>query len=145
MVWKIVIISIAIVFAAIIIGGAIIVTQVLTSIPNFANDDNNNDRNPSPINPEQNSSSAVEGTVRIVDNAGNNSYSPNPFEAKVGETVTWVNDDSAIHTATSTDGIFDSDILQRGQTFSYTFDKEGEYPYFCTLHPNMVGIVIIVR
>jgi plastocyanin len=145
MVWKIVIISIAIVFAAIIIGGAIIVTQVLTSIPNFANDDDNNDRNPSPINPEQNSSSAVEGTVRIVDNAGNNSYSPNPFEAKVGETVTWVNDDSAIHTATSTDGIFDSDILQRGQTFSYTFDKEGEYPYFCTLHPNMVGTVIIVR
>jgi plastocyanin len=78
----------------------------------------------------QNSLPAVEGTVRIVDNAGNNSYSPNPIEVKVGETVTWVNDDSAIHTATSTDETFDSDILQRVQTFSNTFDKEGEYPYF---------------
>jgi plastocyanin len=142
MVWKIVIISIAIVFASIIIGGAIIVTQVLTSIPNFADDNNN--VNPSPVNPEQNSSPAAEGIVRIVDNAGNNSYRPNPIEAKVGETVTWVNDDSAIHTATSTDGTFDSNILQRGQTFSYTFDKEGEYPYFCTLHPNMVGTVSVI-
>lgn len=141
MVWKIVIISIAIVFASIIIGGAIVATQVLTSIPNFADDNNGS---PSPINPEQGSSPAVEGAVRIVDNAGNNSYSPNPIEAKVGETVIWVNDDSAIHTVTSTDGIFDSDTLQRGQTFSYTFDKEREYPYFCTLHPNMVGTVSVI-
>jgi plastocyanin len=81
--------------------------------------------------------------VRIVGNTGSNSYSPNPFEAKVGETVTWVNDDSAVHTATSTDGTFDSNILQRGQTFSYTFDKEGEYSYSCMLHPNMAGTIIV--
>ena len=140
MVWKIVIISIAIVFISIIIGGAIIVTQVLTSNPNFAH---HNNETHSPVNPQQNSSPAPEGTVRIVDNAGSNSYSPNPIEAKVGETVTWVNDDSAVHTVTSTDGIFDSDILQRGQTFNYTFDKEGEYPYYCMLHHNMVGTVSV--
>jgi plastocyanin len=139
-VWKIIMISIAIVFASIIIGGAIIATQVLTSIPNFSNDNN---VNPLPLNSGEDSSPAVEGTVKIVDNVGNNSYSPNPIEAQVGKTVTWVNDDSAIHTATSTDGTFDSNILQRGQTFSYTFDKEGEYPYFCTLHPNMVGKVVV--
>jgi plastocyanin len=141
MVWKIVIISIAIVFASIIIGGALIATQVQTSIPNFANHHN---ESPSPVNPDQNSSPAPEGTVRIVDNAGNNSYSPNPIEARVGETVTWVNDDFAVHTVTSTDGIFDSDILQRGQTFSYTFDKEGDYQYYCVLHHNMVGTVSVV-
>lgn len=133
-------ISIAIVFASIIIGGAMVATQVLTSIPNLANDNN---VNPGTSDSEQSSSPAVEGAVRIVDNAGNNSYSPNPIEAKVGETVTWVNDNSAIHSATSTNGSFDSDILQRGQTFSYTFDKEGEYPYFCTLHPNMVGKLVV--
>jgi plastocyanin len=110
---------------------------------NCIRDDDDNNESPNPINSEQNSSPAVEGTVRIVDNAGNNSYSPNPFETQIGETVTWENDDSAIHTATSTNGIFDSDMLQRGQTFSYTFDKEGEYHYFCTLHPNMVGTVIV--
>ena len=141
MVWKIVIISIAIVFASIIIGGAFIATQVQRSIPNFANHHN---ESPSPVNPNQNSLPAVEGTVRIVDNAGNNSYSPNPIEARVGETLTWVNDDFAVHTVTSTDGIFDSDILQRGQTFSYTFDKEGDYPYHCVLHHNMVGTVSVV-
>lgn len=133
-------ISIAIVFASIIIGGAMVATQVLTSITNLVNDNN---VNPGTSDSEQSSSPAVEGAVRIVDNAGNNSYSPNPIEAKVGETVTWVNDDTAIHTATSTNGSFDSDILQRGQTFSYTFDKEGEYPYFCTLHPNMVGKLVV--
>jgi plastocyanin len=135
-------ISIAIVIASIIIGGAMVATQVLTSIPNLANDNN---VNPGTSDSEQSSSPAVEGAVRIVDNAGNNSYSPNPIEAKVGETVTWVNDDTAIHTATSTNGSFDSDILQRGQTFSYTFDKEGEYPYFCTLHPNMVGKLVVIE
>lgn len=133
-------ISIAIVFASIIIGGAMVATQVLTSITNLVNDNN---VNPGTSDSEQSSSPAVEGAVRIVDNAGNNSYSPNPIEAKVGETVTWVNDNSAIHSATSTNGSFDSDILQRGQTFSYTFDKEGEYPYFCTLHPNMVGKLVV--
>jgi plastocyanin len=135
-------ISIAIVFASIIIGGAMVATQVLTSIPNLANDNN---LNSGTSDSEQSSSPAVEGAVRIVDNAENNSFSPNPIEAKVGETVTWVNDDSAIHTATSTNGTFDSDILQRGQTFSYTFDKEGEYPYFCTLHPNMVGKLVVTE
>jgi plastocyanin len=135
-------ISIAIVIASIIIGGAMVATQVLTSIPNLANDNN---VNPGTSDSEQSSSPAVEGAVRIVDNAGNNSYSPNPIEAKAGETVTWVNDDSAIHSATSTNGSFDSDILQRGQIFSYTFDKEGEYPYFCTLHPNMVGKLIVIE
>ena|ERR671919_222109 len=140
MVWKIIMISIAIVFASFIISGAIVATQVLTSIPNFAN---GNNVNAGLSNPGQNSSSAVEGAARIVSNAGNNSYSPNPVEATVGETVTWVNDDSAIHTATSTDRIFDSGVLMRGQTFSYIFDKEGEYPYSCDIHPNMVGTVSV--
>lgn len=141
MVWKIVLISIAIVFASVIIGGAVIATQVLTSIPNFANDNSNVD--PSLLNSGQDSSPAIEGAVRIVGDSGSNSYSPNPIEAKVGETVTWVNNDSVIHTVTSTDGTFDSGILQRGQSFSYTFDKEGEYSYFCTLHPNMAGKLIV--
>jgi plastocyanin len=79
--------------------------------------------------------------VRIVDDAGSNSYSPNPIEINVGQTITWVNDDSVIHTTTSADGIFDSNILQRGEVFSYTFDTVGEYPYYCDLHPDMVATV----
>jgi plastocyanin len=140
MVWKIVMISIAIVFGSVIIGGAIIATQVLTSIPNFGDENN---VGPGLLKAESDSSLPVEDAVRIVGNTGSDSYSPNPVKVNVGETVTWVNDDSAVHTATSSDGTFDSNILRSGQTFSYTFDKEGEYPYSCTLHSNMVGIVLV--
>ena len=140
MVWKIVVISIAVVFAAFIIAGAIVATQVLTGSLSFVND-NNADFGLG--NLQQNVSSTVEEAVRIVGDRGSNSYSPNPVEAKIGETVTWVNEDSAIHTVTSINRIFDSGVLFRGQSFSYTFDKEGEYPYFCDVHPNMVGTVSV--
>ncbi len=83
--------------------------------------------------------------VSIVGDFGSNSYSPNPVEVEVGETVTWVNDDSIMHTATSNGGIFNSDVLFEGHSFSYTFDREGEYPYFCDIHPGMVGTVVITE
>jgi plastocyanin len=145
MVWKIVVISIAIVFGSIIIGGAIIAASFVTSIPDFDNENNDDVSSPSSNSGQDSSLPAIEGAVRILDNEGNNSYSPNPSEVKVGEVVTWVNEDSAIHTATSTDGTFDSDILRRGQTYNYTFDSVGEYSYFCTLHPDMVGRVIVTE
>jgi plastocyanin len=140
MVWKIVVISIAIVFAAFIIAGAIVATQVLTGSLSSVND-NNADFGLG--NLQQNISSIVEEAVRIVGDRESNSYNPNPVEAKIGETVTWVNEDSAIHTVTSINRIFDSGVLVRGQSFSYTFDKEGEYPYFCDVHPDMVGTVSV--
>ncbi|MDQ4101302.1 MAG: cupredoxin domain-containing protein [Thermoproteota archaeon] len=146
MVWKIVVISIAIVFGSMIIGGAIIAASFVTSIPDFDNENNNDVRSQS-SNSGQDSSSlpAIEGAIRILDNEGNNSYTPNPTEVKVGEVVTWVNEDSAIHTATSTDGTFDSDILRRGQTYNHTFNSVGEYSHFCKLHPDMVGRVIVTQ
>ena len=84
------------------------------------------------------------------------SYSPNPVEVTVGQTVLWTNDDTAFHTVTSgTIGaadagqIFDSGLagptalISKGKTFEHTFDTAGEFPYFCTLHPAMVGTVIV--
>lgn len=138
MVWKIIILSIAIVIASFILAGAIVATQVLSgnlNVNDMAGEGFGNSRQePEPI--------TGNGTiVRIVDDAGSNSYTPNPIEVNVGQTITWANDDFVIHTATSADGIFDSNIMQRGQTFSYTFDTLGEYPYYCDLHPNMVGTV----
>ena len=138
MVWKIIILSIAIVIASFIIAGAIVAAQVLSgnlNVNDMAGEGFGNSRQePVPI-------TGNGTTVRIVDDDGSNSYSPNPIEVDVGQTITWVNDDFVIHTATSADGIFDSNIMQRGQTFSYTFDTLGEYPYYCDLHPKMVGTV----
>jgi plastocyanin len=80
-------------------------------------------------------------------------FSPNPVNVKVGDTVTWTNKDSTPHTVTSgtsgtPDGKFDSSpqfktlIVPQG-TFSHTFTEAGEYPYYCGLHANMVGKVVV--
>lgn len=101
-------------------------------------------------------SSTVAGTkVSIVEEAsemGDQAYDPNPVNVKAGDTVTWTNDDSQIHTVTSgTDSSdpnmekeFDSSMLSQDQTFSHKFNTAGEFPYFCQLHPTMVGKVIVV-
>ena len=91
--------------------------------------------------------------VSIVANAatmGDKAYSPNPIEVKVGEGVTWSNDDSQIHTATSgaagaadAGSVFDSGILSPDATFDFVFDKAGTYDYYCTRHPQMVGSVTV--
>jgi len=61
----------------------------------------------------------------------------------VGATVTWVNHDDDAHTVTSTAALFRSPGLDTDETFSYRFTKPGTYKYFCTLHPLMVGTVIV--
>src|SRR5829696_2915181 len=89
--------------------------------------------------------SIVAGSSELTDDA----YQPNPIEVSIDDTVTWTNDDIAQHTVTSgqggePDGEFDSSIMSTGTTFEHTFTEVGEYPYFCTLHPNMVGTVIVM-
>jgi len=76
-------------------------------------------------------------------------FLPPTITVGVGDTVTWTNDDTAAHTVTSgsaadgPDGVFDSSLFMAGAEFSYTFDAEGEYPYFCMVHPWMDGTVIV--
>ena len=77
--------------------------------------------------------------VEIVDFA----FAPDVIEVSAGTTVTWTNMDSAPHTATAEDGSFDSGELGQGESFSFTFEEPGEYPYICTFHPNMTGTVIV--
>ncbi|MDQ3851368.1 MAG: plastocyanin/azurin family copper-binding protein [Thermoproteota archaeon] len=75
-------------------------------------------------------------------------YSPNSIQVSAGTTVTWTNDDAQPHTVTSgenatPDGRFDSSIMAPAATFEHTFAEAGEVPYFCILHPNMVGTVSV--
>ena len=69
----------------------------------------------------------------------------------VGDQVVWKNADTTSHTITSgipkngPDGKFDSGLLPQGQMFPFTFSKEGNYPYYCTLYPWMVGTVIVTE
>jgi plastocyanin len=76
-------------------------------------------------------------------------YVPKTVETTVGSMINWKNEDFGLHTVTSGDmttgktGVFDSNIMQKGSTFSFLFDKVGEYDYYCTLHPFMTGRVIV--
>jgi len=128
--------------SVVIIAGAIVATYVLSGNTNMGVQGSGNSIQQPATATSIPSNSTV---VKIVANAGSNSFSPNPVEVKVGEPVTWINDDSGRHTLTSKDGIFNSGIMGRGQSFSYTFDKAGEYPYFCEPHPSMVGTVVVTE
>ena len=131
----------AVVIASVVIAGAIVATYVLSGNMNMGVAGSGN-------SVQQTTATSIPSNstvVRIVANAASNSFSPNPVEVKVGETVTWINDDSGRHTVTSKDGVFDSGMMGKGQSFSFTFDKVGEYPYFCEPHPNMVGTVVVTE
>ncbi len=75
-------------------------------------------------------------------------YTPSEITTGVGGTITWLNEDGGFHTVTSghydnPDGTFDSGHIDPGKTFSYTFEKPGDFPYYCTLHPWMAGTVTV--
>jgi plastocyanin len=94
--------------------------------------------------------SIVPSSSELTDTA----FKPNPVQVNVGDTITWTNDDSTTHTITSgqngqPDGKFDSSpnlnpLMSPGASFSHTFTEAGQYPYYCALHPNMVGTVSVV-
>lgn len=71
------------------------------------------------------------------------SYHPTIIQVTTGTAVTWTNDDTIIHTVTDIGGKFDSDLIQPGAGWKYTFYDEGKYTYYCTIHPWMKGLVIV--
>jgi plastocyanin len=79
--------------------------------------------------------------VEIVDFA----YDPDPVTVQVGGKVTWLNQDSAPHTATAEDGSFDTGTLEEGKLKSETFKQAGTYAYICEIHPDMHGTVEVIE
>ncbi|WP_344021205.1 plastocyanin/azurin family copper-binding protein [Streptomyces luteireticuli] len=74
----------------------------------------------------------------------NFAYDPSPLTVGKGTTVTWTNNDEAPHTVTSDgSGPLHSPTFGRGGTYSYTFDSVGTFTYYCTVHPNMHGTVVV--
>ncbi len=77
----------------------------------------------------------------------NIAFVPKELTVQAGTTVVWTNDDPFQHTVTSgtrdsPTGLFDQTV-DPGQTFSYTFQDAGTYPYFCRIHPGMKGTVTV--
>ncbi|MGZ3707482.1 MAG: plastocyanin/azurin family copper-binding protein [Bdellovibrionota bacterium] len=70
-------------------------------------------------------------------------YGQNPLVVASGTTVTWTNNDSVPHTATSDTGAFDSGSIPPGQSYSFTFSQAGDFPYHCSIHgaQSMSGMI----
>lgn len=78
-------------------------------------------------------------TVSIKDFA----FNPSAITAKVGETVTFTNGDTASHTATLDDGTCDTKLITNGKSGSLTFSAAGAYPFHCTVHTDMKGTITV--
>ncbi|MEO6873114.1 MAG: cupredoxin family copper-binding protein [Chthoniobacterales bacterium] len=89
-------------------------------------------------------SAAADATAPLVAHVAmkNMKFSPTTIEIKKGETVEWTNDDITPHTATALP-FFDSGSLASDKSWSHTFTKAGRFPYGCTFHPDMKGVVVV--
>jgi plastocyanin len=90
----------------------------------------------------RNSALAAETREIKIDNY---SFSPGDVTVPLGTTVTWTNQDETPHTVVAQDGAhsFRSGGLDTDDKFSYTFDKAGTYVYICSVHPYMIGKIIV--
>lgn len=102
----------------------------------------------------QNQETTSENTISIAMSASRpgcentECYSPSKLTIHTGDTVTWVNNDRGFHTVTTgyydtPDGMIESHQLEAAEKFSHTFDKSGEFHYYCRLHPWMEGTIIV--
>jgi plastocyanin len=76
-------------------------------------------------------------------------FEPETLTVSKGTTVTWINEDSTLHTASgSAESVnsrteFDSSYLAAGKTFQHPFNTAGTFDYYCTLQPFMKGKVVV--
>jgi LPXTG-motif cell wall-anchored protein len=82
---------------------------------------------------------AASGSVTIADFQ----FAPAQITIDQGDTVTWTNDGPSAHSATASDGSFDTGIFPAGESRSHTFDEAGSFSYICTPHPNMHGTIVV--
>jgi plastocyanin len=72
----------------------------------------------------------------------NFTFGPQQLTVKLGDTVVFTNEDDIPHTVVSI-GRFRSAALDTGDKFSFTFTKVGTFQYFCGLHPQMQGTIVV--
>ncbi len=79
----------------------------------------------------------------------NSCWSPADITINAGDTVEWINVDTAAHTVTGgspangPSGVFDSSLVMGDAVYAFTFEETGSYDYFCMVHPWMVGSVTV--
>ena len=84
---------------------------------------------------------AAEGSSIVM--AKDFMFAPTALTVASGSTVTWTNRDDEPHTVVSESGLFRSGALDTNESFSFRFDKPGTYRYTCSIHPRMVGTIVV--
>lgn len=82
---------------------------------------------------------AAQAVIKI----DNFTFTPATLTVKAGTTVTWVNEDDIPHAIAEKSRAFKSKVLDTDDKFSYTFATPGSFDYFCSLHPHMVGKIVV--
>jgi plastocyanin len=77
----------------------------------------------------------------------NVAFAPGSIQAKVGETVTFKNEDSPAHNVTYVSGpkFTSSPQINPGQSFSLKLTQAGTIHYFCTIHPFMKAEIVVTN
>jgi plastocyanin len=84
------------------------------------------------------------GAADIIQiSASNFMFSPMSMTVSAGATVTWTNMDDEPHTVVSDTGLYRSGAMDTNESFSFRFDKPGTYHYTCSIHPRMVGTIVV--
>ena len=136
-------------------GGENLSLSLDKSLATNPGDKNNTDANVT-LNSSSSSNDNKNDLVSIVSGAANPGnkifYDPPNPKIKQGTEVTWTNNDGSIpHTVTSglaksgPSGEFDSGIIMGNGSFKHKFEKEGGYPYYCTIHPWMTAMVTVAK
>jgi len=73
-------------------------------------------------------------------------YAPRQVEVRVGQTVTWTNNDEVMHDVVATSGAeFESELLGQGGTYSFAPTEPGVIEYVCSVHPSMTAAITVVE
>lgn len=86
-----------------------------------------------------NNPATPENVIRIA----NFTFAPPTLTVHVGSSVTWKNQDDIVHVVKEKDGAFASDALDTDGTFSHLFGQVGIVDYFCAIHPQMTGKIVV--
>jgi plastocyanin len=70
-------------------------------------------------------------------------FMPMSLTIKAGSAVTWANKDDEPHTVVSDTGLFRSGAVDTDETFTVKFDKPGTYHFTCSIHPRMIGTIVV--
>ena len=96
------------------------------------------------IHPSMRDTITVVAPADVEISIGEYFFSPAVLQIQPGQTVQWMNNGIRVHTTTSDIGLWDSDSLDPGQTFHFTFANEGVFHYHCDMHPLLMKGTIVV-